>query len=127
MLQEMQEDGVGRLAIRVQSVRVRAVHRAADDVAEKLLAQSLEEIVLRLEVRVEGRASDVGAVDDLLHRDLVVALLRCKIAESGKDCRPRLFLSSVHKSPLPYRFVGMFRKKRGASIIRCFPADVCLE
>ena len=123
----MQEDGAGRLAIRVQSVRVRAVHRAADDVAEKLLAQSLEEIVLRLEVRVESRASDVGAVDDFLHRDLVVALFRRKLAESGKDRRPRLFLSSVHKSPLPYRFVGMFRKKRGAVIIRCFPADVCLE
>ena len=127
MLQEVQEYGVRCIAIRVQSVRVRAIHRAADDVTEKLLAQSLEEIVLRLEVRVEGRASDVGAVDDLLHRDLVVALLRCKLAESGKDRRPRLFLSSVHKSPSPYKFIEMFRKKRGASIIRCFLADVCLE
>ena len=68
MLQQVQEDGVGRPAIRVQSVRVRAIHRAADDMTEKLLTKSLEEIVLRLEVRVEGRASDVGAVDDLLHR-----------------------------------------------------------
>ena len=127
MLQQVQEYGVRCIAIRVHPVRVRAVHRAADDVAEKLLTKSLEKIVLRLEVRVEGRASDIGAVDDLLHRDLVLALFRCKIAESGKYRRSRLFLSSVHKSPLPYRFVEMFRKKRDTAIIRCVPADVCLE
>ena len=116
MLQEVQEDGVGRLAIRVQSVRVRAVHCAADDVAEKLLAQSLEEIVLRFEVRVEGRASDVGAVDDLLHRDLVVALFCRKLAESGKDRRLRLFLPSVHGIPL-----------RRTNLLRCSVRNAVLQ
>ena len=85
--------------VRIQAVRVGVVHGAADDVAEQLLAQRFQEIVLRLEVRVKGCASDVGDVDDLLNSDLVVALLCCKFAESGEDRRPCLFCRLSMKVP----------------------------
>src|SRR5690606_37742854 len=41
----------------------------------QLLQAVEEQIVLVPEVRVEGRPTDVGAVDDVLHRDLGVPLL----------------------------------------------------
>ena len=59
-----------RISVRIQSVGVGAVCRAADNVIEKLFAQGFKQIVLCLKMRIESSPAYIGGINDLLYRDL---------------------------------------------------------
>ena len=61
-------------------------------------------------VRVEGRPTNIGAVDDLLHRNVVVAPLHHQRDqrlgdEPARAPRPPIRLVSLHRTPRPLRTI----------------------
>jgi len=61
-------------------------------------------------VRVEGRPTNIGAVDDLLHRDVIVAPLQHQRDQRLGDKparapRPPIRLVSLHRTPRPLRTI----------------------
>ena len=81
-----------------------AVCGAADDVPEQLFTQGLQQVVLGLEVVVKRGPPDIGRVDDLLHSDFPVALLRHEFAERREDRGPGLLLPPVHSGSPSVQF-----------------------
>jgi hypothetical protein len=74
---------------------------------EHLVTHLLEELVFRLEMRIESAPSDIGFIDDLLHRYIFKTPLSQQLCKRIVYRRPGLLLSSVHLL-LPYIFAEMF-------------------
>ena len=71
-----------------------------EHMGKHILAHGAQEHILRLEMRVERAAPDIGSLDDLLHDDVFIALVREEFLKCGKDCLSRLFAASLHKLSL---------------------------
>lgn len=106
VLEQMAEHGVGPVGVGVEAVGVARIGGGADNVAEEGFTQGPQQIVLGLEVGVEGGSAHVGGVDDLLHRDFVVAFFSQKASEGCKNSLLGFLLSSVHR--LPFRTDGRY-------------------
>jgi len=99
MIENVGDLGLDDAAAAREIVRALLLQLRGEDMLEDLRAQRAQQLVLRAEVRVEGAAPDVGLVDDLLHRDIGIAL---SLQQAGKGVEYRLsglFLSAIHGSP----------------------------
>ena len=92
----MAEHGFRRIPLGIQAMGMGSVPCPTEDVSEKLLAQGLEQILLRLKVRIESGTAYVGRVNNFLYGDLAVALFRQEPAEGVESSRSGLLLPSVH-------------------------------
>jgi len=76
MLQQMQKDRRGGIAMENMPMRLFSLSRRVEDMAEELLAKILEQKILCLKVRVKGGSSDIRALDDFADGDLMIILFR---------------------------------------------------
>lgn len=63
----MAKHGFRRIPLGIQTMGMGSVPCPAEDVSEKLLAQGLEQILLRLKVRIESGTAYVGRVNNFLY------------------------------------------------------------
>lgn len=63
---------------------------------EDVLAKLIEQGVLRLEVRIERRATDVCGLDDVADRYRRIALLSQQFFKRAEDSGPALAHASIH-------------------------------
>ena len=95
---------LGQMAEHVEKLLFRAVgregvplfRRRGDHMGENVLAKLVEQGVLRLEVRVERRASDVRGLDDVADRYRRIALLSQQLFERAEDGGSALAHASIH-------------------------------
>ena len=62
--------------VRIEAVGVGAVGCAAENMPEELFAQLFQQIILCLEVSVEGCPAYIRSVYDFLYRDPAIAFFR---------------------------------------------------
>ena len=96
MGQYMEKDGDLLLLVRIQAMSMLPIQRVIDDVPEQLVTERVQKGVLCLKMRVKRGPAHISPVQDILDRDLSVALLCQQLCKRLKYRRSGLALSPVH-------------------------------
>ena len=97
MPEQMQKHRLAGSAIK-NMVMVRTFFQSIiKNMAEKLLAQSLEQIVLGFKMGIEGGSTYIGPLDNLPYRDLPKILLGQQFNKGAKNSISGFSLPSVHR------------------------------
>lgn len=98
MPEQMQENRVRGIAVKNMLVILVVSIHGIKNMAEKFVTQFFEQMILRLEMGIEGGSADVRPGDDLPDGDPVEILFRKKFGKRLKNGLSGFSLSSVHKT-----------------------------
>ena len=96
MPQQVQEDGIRRIAVENMAVVLAGVLLGIEKMAEQLFTQRFQQCVLGFEMGIEGRSAHVGGGNDLADcnpAEILFGEQLCKGMENGLS---GFFLTSVH-------------------------------
>lgn len=101
-------------------------HSRVDDMPEQFFTQGFQQIILRFKMSIKGRSSHIGCVNNLLHRDLIVMLLRKQLCKCGENRISCFLLPSVHIF-LPNNSQNLFRTECSVKSASCFLTSFSIQ
>jgi len=121
--EQVKEHRFSAAAIKNVAMLVVRIKLGVEEMAEQFFAEGFEQIILGLEMGIEGGSADICFFDDLAHGDVVIIRSGKEFRKGMKDRFSGFSLSPIH-SVSPYIFYDLFRNESLHDIVCCID---CME